>query len=154
MYEVIKAQDARFLYAPAIFMNFINAFLWTMYGLVALGDPVVWAPNAVGLIFSSTQLVLVLMFSRGRLMDSLLGHLHAEHLKEASSKKQSMKLAKLSSKSPSAKRPREYEYDRDEELAVSNPMLATVTSSPESKQTKISVYTELPSISNSNSMIE
>ena len=38
--------------------SFVNCLLWTTYGAAAIHDPLVWGPNAAGLVASLTQLGL------------------------------------------------------------------------------------------------
>lgn len=60
-YQVIMTRDSSSLLAPMICINFVNAAMWTMYGVYLL-DPIVWGPNSFGLALSGFQLSLVYIY--------------------------------------------------------------------------------------------
>ena len=43
------------LYLPMIFMNLVTAMMWVVYGLVGRPDPMVWAPNFIGVLLAVAQ---------------------------------------------------------------------------------------------------
>jgi uncharacterized protein with PQ loop repeat len=59
---VISTKNAESLYAPMIIVNFINALLWSLYGLVGINQPAVWVPNMIGLFLAVFQLGLVFKY--------------------------------------------------------------------------------------------
>ena len=46
-------------------MNWLNTSFWVLYGFVARNDPVIYAPNAVGLVFGLIQAVLCCIYPGG-----------------------------------------------------------------------------------------
>jgi uncharacterized protein with PQ loop repeat len=59
MYKVIVTKDSSSLFLPMIFVNFLNAILWSVYGYFALHDLFVVVPNSIGLFLSMLQLCLL-----------------------------------------------------------------------------------------------
>ncbi len=47
--NVIKNKDSSSIYPPSVIANTVNCIMWAIYGVVAVHDPVVYAPNFVGL---------------------------------------------------------------------------------------------------------
>lgn len=39
--------------------TFLNALSWASYGLLVAGDPIIWAPNVLGLAAATVQLGLI-----------------------------------------------------------------------------------------------
>jgi solute carrier family 50 (sugar transporter) len=62
MYEVIMSKDSSSLHLPMIFVNFLNAILWSVYGYFALNDLFVVVPNTIGLGLSVLQLCLIVLY--------------------------------------------------------------------------------------------
>ena len=62
MYTVIMTKDSSSLHLPMIFVNFLNAILWTVYGYFALNDLFVVVPNSIGLGLSVLQLCLITVY--------------------------------------------------------------------------------------------
>jgi len=61
--QVCVTRDASSLYLPLIIANLINSILWVVYG-TSIGDPIIYAPNALGLIFSIFQILVVMTFAK------------------------------------------------------------------------------------------
>ncbi|KAI8848508.1 sugar efflux transporter for intercellular exchange-domain-containing protein [Chytridium lagenaria] len=61
--EVVRRRDASALNVPLAVMSFVNSALWVVYGLVQ-GDWFITVPNGLGVIFATTQLVLLYMYPR------------------------------------------------------------------------------------------
>lgn len=62
MYKVIVSKDSSSLHLPMIFVNFLNAILWSVYGFFALNDMFVVVPNSIGLALSVLQLCLIALY--------------------------------------------------------------------------------------------
>ena len=58
---VVKTKSAATLYWPIAVMQIANGGLWTGYGL-AISDPFVWAPNAVGACTGCILVTLIVVF--------------------------------------------------------------------------------------------
>ena len=63
MYNVIKKRDSSSIDLLLALATFANGSLWTIYG-IAIADPFIWAPNAIGFLFSVIQLVLLALFRK------------------------------------------------------------------------------------------
>jgi hypothetical protein len=44
--------------------NIINALMWVLYGAIALSDPLVYIPNAIGFVLALSQIVLIILIPR------------------------------------------------------------------------------------------
>ena len=62
--EVVRVKDASSLYPPSIFANSLNCAMWFIYGWLVLRDPIVWAPNLLGLILQAINTCLVIIYGR------------------------------------------------------------------------------------------
>lgn len=62
MAQVIKMRDSSSLYLPLIVSSFCNAFLWVIYGFVVKHDLAIWLPNGVGVVLSTIQFALKMLF--------------------------------------------------------------------------------------------
>ena len=58
--QVLRQRDSSSLVLALSVMNTLNGLLWASYGIFALGDPLVWAPNAFGATLGIVQTVLKL----------------------------------------------------------------------------------------------
>ncbi|KAI8919604.1 sugar efflux transporter for intercellular exchange-domain-containing protein [Entophlyctis helioformis] len=67
--QVIRARDASSINPILATTSFLNGCLWTVYGIV-IADPFVWGPNALGVVLSMAQLVLLAIFGRGKAHDA------------------------------------------------------------------------------------
>lgn len=56
--HVLRQRDSSSLVLALSIMNTINGLLWGTYGIAALGDPFVWAPNAFGAALGVIQVFL------------------------------------------------------------------------------------------------
>jgi len=59
---VVSEKNSASIHRPLMRMNWLNTSLWVFYGLVAKNDPVIYGPNAVGLIFGLIQGVLCCIY--------------------------------------------------------------------------------------------
>lgn len=59
--EVLRKRDSSSLVLELGVMNTLNGLLWATYGIVALRDPFVWAPNAFGAALGVVQVALKLI---------------------------------------------------------------------------------------------
>jgi solute carrier family 50 (sugar transporter) len=60
--EIIQKRDASSIHLPMILTNLSCSSLWFLYGLFALGDVLVWAPNGVGVTATTTLILLWFIF--------------------------------------------------------------------------------------------
>lgn len=58
--QVLRQRDSSSLVLAVSVMNTLNGLLWGTYGIAALQDPFVWAPNAFGAALGIIQTVLKL----------------------------------------------------------------------------------------------
>lgn len=58
---VISSHGSAIIHRPMLIMTLSNAFFWVMYGL-GIKDPLVYAPNALGLVFALIQTVLCIIY--------------------------------------------------------------------------------------------
>ena len=63
--EAIIARSSQNIPVPFAVASTINAFLWSVSGVLALRDVNVWFPNILGLAFSIAQLVVIFMYGNG-----------------------------------------------------------------------------------------
>eukprot|EP00049_Salpingoeca_infusionum_P022473 m.370072 g.370072 ORF g.370072 m.370072 type:complete len:338 (-) comp52081_c0_seq1:214-1227(-) len=59
---VLQEKSTRALPFPVSMATFLNAASWTCYGYFVMGDPLIWIPNALGLLASVVQLSLFARF--------------------------------------------------------------------------------------------
>lgn len=52
---VVSEKNSESIHRPLMWMNWLNTSFWVLYGLVARDDPVIYGPNAVGLLFGIIQ---------------------------------------------------------------------------------------------------
>jgi solute carrier family 50 (sugar transporter) len=64
MYAVITTRDSSSLHPPMLLANLANSTMWLIYGLFALNDPFVYAPNGIGATLSGLQLSLCLIYPK------------------------------------------------------------------------------------------
>ena len=62
MVKIIKTRNSSSLYPPTLFANLSCTMLWVIYGF-AIGDPVIWSPNAISLVFAVAQIILYVAFT-------------------------------------------------------------------------------------------
>jgi solute carrier family 50 protein (sugar transporter) len=63
MQTVIKDRASNSIHVPTMMMNWFCTSFWLLYGIAQL-DPVIYAPNAIGLLLGITQGILCLMYPR------------------------------------------------------------------------------------------
>ncbi len=73
MVQVITTLDASSLYLPTILLNLVNALMWGSYGIFAAQDINLWLPNALGVLLASCQVIMVFVYSKGSLWNTLIG---------------------------------------------------------------------------------
>lgn len=56
--HVLRQRDSSSLVLALGIMNTLNGLLWASYGIFALEDPLVWAPNAFGAALGVIQTIL------------------------------------------------------------------------------------------------
>ena len=56
--EVVRSRDASSILYPLATCNLVNGVAWFVYGLFALADPFVWAPNGLGSLLAVASLAL------------------------------------------------------------------------------------------------
>ncbi|KAJ3294941.1 hypothetical protein BCR33DRAFT_722081 [Rhizoclosmatium globosum] len=61
--SVIKEKDSTALSFPLALTSLINGSLWTAYG-IAIGNPYIGAPNALGVLFSIFQMILLSVYPK------------------------------------------------------------------------------------------
>jgi solute carrier family 50 (sugar transporter) len=64
MYTVVTTKDSSSLYPPMLLANLANSSMWLIYGLFALNDPFVYAPNGIGATLSGLQLTLSAIYPK------------------------------------------------------------------------------------------
>jgi solute carrier family 50 (sugar transporter) len=62
LYHVIATRDSSSLHAPMLVANLANGAMWTIYGIAAMNDPIVYGSNGFGVVFSIFQLTLKALF--------------------------------------------------------------------------------------------
>jgi hypothetical protein len=63
MQTVIKDRASNSIHVPTMMMNWLCTSFWLLYGIAQL-DPVIYVPNAIGLLLGITQGILCLMYPR------------------------------------------------------------------------------------------
>jgi hypothetical protein len=61
MQTVIKDRSSSSIHVPTMMMNWLCTSFWLLYGIAQL-DPVIYAPNAIGLLLGITQGILCLIY--------------------------------------------------------------------------------------------
>ncbi|KAL6753509.1 sugar efflux transporter for intercellular exchange-domain-containing protein [Haematococcus lacustris] len=79
--EVLRSWSCISLHAPLSAMSCANGALWVTYGL-AVQDPFVWGPNAVGAAFGLLQLLLLAVLPRRPHEGGVLGRAGEEEEEE------------------------------------------------------------------------
>jgi solute carrier family 50 (sugar transporter) len=64
MYVVVTTKDSSSLHPPMLIANLANSSMWLIYGVFALNDPFVYAPNGIGATLSILQLTLSMIFPK------------------------------------------------------------------------------------------
>lgn len=64
MVEVIRTRDSSSIIAPLSALSWLNGACWTVYGVLAIKNPWVWAPNGIGVVLASVQLLLSLIYPK------------------------------------------------------------------------------------------
>lgn len=85
IFQVISAKDSTSLHAPMLFANLANGAMWTIYGVVAIDDPIVYGSNGFGVVFACFQLTLKFLFrktisSNERSADSAKNDIHVTEM--------------------------------------------------------------------------
>ena len=62
--RVISEGSSGSIHRPMMRMNWLNTSFWTLYGFVARNDPIIYGPNAIGLVFGLIQGVLCCIYPR------------------------------------------------------------------------------------------
>eukprot|EP01025_Chloroclados_australasicus_P044892 TRINITY_DN4892_c0_g1_i1.p2 TRINITY_DN4892_c0_g1~~TRINITY_DN4892_c0_g1_i1.p2 ORF type:complete len:269 (-),score=19.12 TRINITY_DN4892_c0_g1_i1:3633-4439(-) len=70
-YKVITTRNSSSLYFPLVVTNTANGAMWFTYGLIALTDPMVWAPNVIGVLLGVFSILLIIIYPRKEQSDSL-----------------------------------------------------------------------------------
>lgn len=60
--EVVSTGSSVSIHRPLMRTNWLNTSFWTLYGYVARNDPVIYGPNAIGLLFGLIQGILCCMY--------------------------------------------------------------------------------------------
>jgi uncharacterized protein with PQ loop repeat len=63
MQTVIKDRASNSIHVPTMMMNWLCTSFWLLYGIAQL-DPVIYAPNAIGLLLGIAQGILCVMYPR------------------------------------------------------------------------------------------
>lgn len=90
MANVIMTRDSSSLYLPTTIINILNASLWTAYGFAVM-DINIWGPNCIGVLLSSSQAVLILIFPR----KAAAGNTHLPHEDEDQNQRSSIDRKEL-----------------------------------------------------------
>ena len=61
--RVIQAKSSQAIHIPTMIMNWMTTSFWMAYG-IARKDPIIYAPNAIGLLLGIAQGVLVCVYPR------------------------------------------------------------------------------------------
>jgi solute carrier family 50 (sugar transporter) len=69
--QVIRTQNSTSLHGPFLLANLAGGLMWTIYGFTALDDPIVYGSNGFGVIFTSVQLLIKLIYLPTSENDSL-----------------------------------------------------------------------------------
>jgi uncharacterized protein with PQ loop repeat len=59
---VISEKNSASIHRPLMRMNWLNTSFWVLYGLVGRNDPVIYVPNAIGLLFGLIQGLLCCLY--------------------------------------------------------------------------------------------
>lgn len=84
MREVVRTRDASSILYPLTVTNTINASCWFVYGLFALHDPVVWAPNGVGVLLGMVQFTLRIIYGTQSAEVQILGQSSIKNVEDGS----------------------------------------------------------------------
>lgn len=68
MSRVIRTRSSEAIHFPTMVMNWVNTTFWMAYG-VARMDPIIYAPNGIGLVLGVAQGVLVCIYPRVQSFD-------------------------------------------------------------------------------------
>jgi hypothetical protein len=84
MQTVIQDRASNSIHVPTMMMNWLCTSFWLLYGIAQL-DPVIYAPNAIGLLLGITQGILCLMYPRKKvssvdMQPLLLGEVEEEQV--------------------------------------------------------------------------
>lgn len=60
--RVIVEGSSASIHRPMMRMNWLNTSFWTLYGFVARNDPIIFGPNAIGLVFGLIQGILCCIY--------------------------------------------------------------------------------------------
>ena len=60
--RVIAEGSSASIHRPMMRMNWLNTSFWTLYGFVARNDPIIYGPNAIGLVFGLIQGILCCIY--------------------------------------------------------------------------------------------
>ena len=60
--KVVSEGSSESIHRPMMRMNWVNTSFWVLYGLVAKNDPVIYGPNAIGLLFGILQGILCCIY--------------------------------------------------------------------------------------------
>lgn len=70
MKRVIRAKSSDAIHTPTMIMSLTNTTFWMAYGF-ARRDPVIFAPNGIGLLLGIAQGILVCLYPKRRAGSSL-----------------------------------------------------------------------------------
>lgn len=59
---VIRKHDSSSLNLPTIILNTVNNLMWSIYGLIALNNPLVWVPSVIGFLLGGLQIFVIFTY--------------------------------------------------------------------------------------------
>ncbi len=62
--EVVSKKDASSIDPRMVFCNLVNCLMWSVYGLAAINDPVVYYPNISGIVLQIINISLLAVYPR------------------------------------------------------------------------------------------
>ena len=66
--DVIKNKDSSSIYLPTVISNTMSCTMWAIYGVVAVHDPVVYAPNFVGFALQIVNASLLFLYPKKNIL--------------------------------------------------------------------------------------
>ena len=55
MKDIVLKRDASPIYLPMVAANTVSAIMWFVYGLFGVDDMLIWVPNCISLVLTTTQ---------------------------------------------------------------------------------------------------
>jgi uncharacterized protein with PQ loop repeat len=59
---VIRKHDSSSLNLPTIILNTVNNLMWSIYGLIAINNPLVWVPSVIGFLLGGLQIFVIFTY--------------------------------------------------------------------------------------------